>query len=526
MSIVAEPGDWWLPQSGFSRAIRGSFSDPEQCEMRWHWWTARNTHEARIVAGIDLAQEILEHCDGDQRVHIVGHSHGGNIALLAANRLPSGRISSIVLLATPGVPVQLPQPKSCNIEDELGPKCADATLKGCGGQLCHWLYWGDAANRVQRIFNLYSPDDWVQFGFGRFFHGVKHVRPSRCSAAMLAISRQHNSGHVRTERILWKTKSSLRTHSAMHSARMGVLTGHLIQGQDFTDAMTAAELRPNKQNEIEDAGRGIDVGTLPLGNPNSFKIPSATDPTVGVLLIHGFTASPAEMRPLAEYIHRETGWLCHGVLLPGHGTTVESLKNTGWQQWRRAANEAYDQLARSLPTPSKNIFLVGVSMGASLCCAVARDHENDPAIKGLILLAPAFGISRWKKVMAQFLAKVFPDKCAYKGKATERYYHAKSLWSYTQLPLKKILDMTRLGEEAFVALERIHAPTYVFAGELDRVVSRKKIQEASELLKRMEKGPDICVLPHSEHILTVEPDRQTVFKECLAFMIQSLNDRS
>src|SRR5262245_31098918 len=163
MSLVSKPGDWWLPESGFSRAIKESFSDPEQCEMRWHWWTARNTHEARIVAGIDLAEEIREHCDRDQRVHLVGHSHGGNIALLAANRLPIGSVSSIVLLATPGVPVQLSQAKSCDIEDELGPEADDVLLTGCGGELCHWLYWGDAPNRVRRIFNLYSPSDPIQF---------------------------------------------------------------------------------------------------------------------------------------------------------------------------------------------------------------------------------------------------------------------------------------------------------------------------------------------------------------------------
>ena len=38
----------------------------------------------------------------------------------------------------------------------------------------------------------------------------------------------------------------------------------------------------------------------------------------GVLLIHGYTGSPAELKPLGEYM-RDKGYSVFGVRLPGHG---------------------------------------------------------------------------------------------------------------------------------------------------------------------------------------------------------------
>ena len=45
---------------------------------------------------------------------------------------------------------------------------------------------------------------------------------------------------------------------------------------------------------------------------------------VGILLIHGFTATTAEVRPLAEFLHKN-GYTVAGPLLPGHYTKPDDL---------------------------------------------------------------------------------------------------------------------------------------------------------------------------------------------------------
>ena len=53
---------------------------------------------------------------------------------------------------------------------------------------------------------------------------------------------------------------------------------------------------------------------------------------VGVLLVHGFTGSPPEMRLIGDHLHQR-GFTVSGPLLPGHGTTVEDMNRCRWTDW-------------------------------------------------------------------------------------------------------------------------------------------------------------------------------------------------
>ena len=49
----------------------------------------------------------------------------------------------------------------------------------------------------------------------------------------------------------------------------------------------------------------------------------------GVLLIHGLTGTPAEMRFVATGLHQQ-GFTVYGMQLAGHCGSVEDLLRTGW----------------------------------------------------------------------------------------------------------------------------------------------------------------------------------------------------
>ena len=59
---------------------------------------------------------------------------------------------------------------------------------------------------------------------------------------------------------------------------------------------------------------------------------SGKNKSVGVLLVHGYTGSPASMRPWAEYLNQR-GFTVRVPLLPGHGTKPEDLNEVKWEQW-------------------------------------------------------------------------------------------------------------------------------------------------------------------------------------------------
>ncbi len=99
----------------------------------------------------------------------------------------------------------------------------------------------------------------------------------------------------------------------------------------------------------------------------------------GVLLVHGFTASPREMNPLAQFL-TQLGFTTVGVRLPGHGTTPEDLAERYHEEWQQAVEEGYQVLRQH----TRQIFGVGLSTGALLLITLATRHP----LTGLILLSP------------------------------------------------------------------------------------------------------------------------------------------
>ncbi|MEA3004614.1 MAG: hypothetical protein QOH81_3402 [Sphingomonadales bacterium] len=70
-------------------------------EIRHFEWSGRNCHAARRRAASDLARSLRsEDMDEFRHIHLLGHSHGGNVALAAASLAPR-RVSSVITLATP-----------------------------------------------------------------------------------------------------------------------------------------------------------------------------------------------------------------------------------------------------------------------------------------------------------------------------------------------------------------------------------------------------------------------------------------
>jgi carboxylesterase len=102
----------------------------------------------------------------------------------------------------------------------------------------------------------------------------------------------------------------------------------------------------------------------------------------GCLLLHGFTGTPAEMRPLGTRLAAR-GFTVRAPLLPGHGTRVDDLARTTWRDWFAAALESWDELGER----SAARAVVGLSMGALLALHLA--HERGREVAAVAALAPA-----------------------------------------------------------------------------------------------------------------------------------------
>ncbi len=110
--------------------------------------------------------------------------------------------------------------------------------------------------------------------------------------------------------------------------------------------------------------------------------PSTYPRGTGVLLLHGLTGMPSEMRPIARHLSK-LGYTVETPLLPGHGRTHRELLRTSWQDWLDGARRSLRELARD----SEAVVLAGLSMGALLAVLLAADEESARCVAGIVLLS-------------------------------------------------------------------------------------------------------------------------------------------
>jgi len=113
---------------------------------------------------------------------------------------------------------------------------------------------------------------------------------------------------------------------------------------------------------------------LILNNGNNVKYET------GIILFHGLTGMPSELRPVARHLTKQ-GYLVECPLLPGHGAGHNELLAVTWKDWVQCARNAIDSMAKKTP----KIIIGGLSMGAIVATIAAAE---DKRVDGVIALSP------------------------------------------------------------------------------------------------------------------------------------------
>ena len=122
----------------------------------------------------------------------------------------------------------------------------------------------------------------------------------------------------------------------------------------------------------------------------------------GVLLIHGLTGTPNEMRWVGQGLNR-AGFTVYGMQLAGHCGTEDDLLNTHWRDWYQSVCAAADQMRDRVD----HLFVAGLSMGAILALKLAVDRPAE--IKGLGIYGIKFFYDGWSiPRLSQWMSRLLP----------------------------------------------------------------------------------------------------------------------
>ncbi len=221
----------------------------------------------------------------------------------------------------------------------------------------------------------------------------------------------------------------------------------------------------------------------------------------GILLIHGFTGTPSEMRFLGEYL-RDKGYTVRGILLKGHGTTPEDMKKCSYRDWMRGAAEGY----KSLKQECDEVFAVGLSMGGLLALYLARNYD----VRGAVTLSAPIRI-HGRTAAASFVERNFRTyilRCPEKKNV--------NIISYEKSPIISVHNLFRLIRYVKENLVSIKKPVLIMQSYGDRTVSPLSANIIYNSIGSEDKS--IIYLHKSGHVITCDNEKEQVFEEIYSFI--------
>ncbi|GAB2985138.1 alpha/beta hydrolase [Nocardioides montaniterrae] len=233
---------------------------------------------------------------------------------------------------------------------------------------------------------------------------------------------------------------------------------------------------------------------------------------IGVLLSHGFTGSPASMRPWGEHL----GSLGYGVLtprLPGHGTTWQDLNTRTWADWNTHLTREFD----AFRAEHDAVVIGGLSMGGAQVLQLAADRADQ--IAGVMVVNPAVATKRLDVKLLpviKHLVKSFP------GIADDIAKPDTSEYGYTRTPLKATHSMMQAWPALIAALPRVTAPLLYFRSDVDNVVDASSEPIIWNGVASTDKTR--VALPDSLHVATLDNDLPLICSQSAAFVARVTSD--
>lgn len=244
-----------------------------------------------------------------------------------------------------------------------------------------------------------------------------------------------------------------------------------------------------------------------------------------VLLFHGLTGSPFELKKYAQFLHKE-GFDVYGYCLPGHGDNFEEIYTVKFQDWLDFAYSSFEELYDKYDT----VFVGGLCLGAVLALAVGQKYRQK--VSGIISLSTTLFLDGWRLPWYKFLIPValstiirfyynYPECEPHGIKNLKTRNVVKKLLEkgdvgMNNFPMTGIYELLKLSKFVQKNMDRIISPIIIIHSKDDDLTSPKSAYTTYHNIKSMDKN--LIILYDSYHMVLYDNEKDFVYDKTLEFL--------
>src|ERR1035437_4766931 len=257
-----------------------------------------------------------------------------------------------------------------------------------------------------------------------------------------------------------------------------------------------------------------------------------------VVLVHGLTGAPSEMRFLAWFLNTH-GYTVSCPRLANHAQPLHILKSTRWEEFYAGVRKAYTDLR----VDHEQVYAGGLSMGALLALMLADEFQA--GLAGVSCLSPTLFYDGWNVPWYHFLLPLgshtplrnfiyFKEEPPY-GLKNERirekvhqFYETADIhemrdvdrYGYPYFPVRLLGELRRLVGRLKKRLPHVQCPCQIIQARHDDMSSVRNAQYIYDHVASRRK--EIVYLEDSYHVITADQERAKVAQSMMDFFGQGI----